>query len=109
MPRKAEIGAIAIVVFALAIGFAVYPQLPDNYASHWNFSGEIDGYLPKSWGLFLMPAVMVIFVTILSLVPCFDRFPDNVRSFTSGEVVKTQQVLVGFAIAVDELLDISRN
>ncbi|HIK33933.1 MAG TPA: DUF1648 domain-containing protein [Oscillatoriales cyanobacterium M59_W2019_021] len=83
MPRKAEIGAIALVVFAFAIGFAVYPQLPENYASHWNFAGEIDGYLPKSWGLFLIPAVMGVWVAILSLVPRFDRFPDNVRSFRS--------------------------
>lgn len=83
MLRKAEIGAIAVVVCTFAIGFAVYPQLPDNYASHWNLAGEIDGYLPKSWGLFLIPAVMGVLVAILSLVPRFDRFPENVRSFRS--------------------------
>jgi uncharacterized membrane protein len=83
MLRKAEIGAIVIVIFSFLIGLYFYPQLPEKYASHWNFAGEIDGYLPKLYGLFLTPVIMLVLVMILSLVPRFDPFPDNVRSFRS--------------------------
>jgi uncharacterized membrane protein len=83
MLRKAEIAAIGIVLFTFLISFYFYPQLPENYASHWNFVGEIDGYLPKVWGIFLIPAVMGVLVVILSIVPRFDPFPENVRSFKS--------------------------
>lgn len=27
-------------------------------ATHWNSKGEIDGYMSKFWGLFLMPLVI---------------------------------------------------
>lgn len=81
MLRKSEIGAIAIVLFTFLIGLYFYPQLPEKYASHWNISGEIDGYLPKFLGVFLVPLVMGVLVTILNIVPHFDPFPDNVRSF----------------------------
>jgi uncharacterized membrane protein len=83
MLKKADIAAMTIVILTFLIGFYFYPQLPENYASHWNFSGEVDGYLPKSFGLFLVPVVMGFLVTILTVVPRFDPFPDNVRSFRS--------------------------
>lgn len=81
MLRKSELGAIAIVIFTFLIGLYFYPQLPEKYASHWNMSGEIDGYSPKYFGVFIVPLLMGVLVAILSLVPRFDPFPENVRSF----------------------------
>lgn len=81
MQQKMTIGAISIVILTFSIGLYFYPQLPEKYASHWNFAGELDGYLPKFWGVFLIPILMAFGVTLLSTIPRFDPFPENVRSF----------------------------
>ncbi|MCD6528068.1 DUF1648 domain-containing protein [bacterium] len=35
--------------------------MPEKMASHWNVKGEVDGYLSKFWGLFLIPLISIGF------------------------------------------------
>jgi len=41
---KAIIAGILILTFATAV--VAYPYLPDQLASHWEASGQVNGYLP---------------------------------------------------------------
>ncbi|HJU89126.1 MAG TPA: SdpI family protein [Gemmatimonadaceae bacterium] len=61
---------VALVAIAIAVIFsiAVYPRLPDLVAIHWGFSGQADGWAPKAWGAFLMPAIALGVFLILSFV-----------------------------------------
>jgi len=49
----------ALVAAAFLLSLLAYHSLPEMVASHWNVKGEVDGYLPKFWGAFLIPLLMV--------------------------------------------------
>ena len=54
------ITSIAILLPIVA-GLILWNQLPDRMPSHWNASGEIDGWSSKPFAVFGMPAIMLGF------------------------------------------------
>lgn len=70
-----------ILIAAFTIGLFYYPQLPDKVASHWNAQGEVDGYMSKFWGVFLMPIVMVAVIVLFSVIPKIDPLRANIQDF----------------------------
>ena len=68
MTRFHWITACLLPVVVLGLTAAVYPSLPERIPTHWNAAGEIDGWSAKPM-TFLMPAVMVVMLGILSVVP----------------------------------------
>ena len=44
--------------------------MPVMMASHWNTAGEVDGYIPRFWGLFLMPFISYAVLALFWLIPC---------------------------------------
>jgi uncharacterized membrane protein len=55
--RKSELVIAGVILLSFAIGLYIYPQMPEEIASHWNARGEVDGYISKFWGLFLVPLI----------------------------------------------------
>jgi uncharacterized membrane protein len=76
---------IIILVIIIAISFIagayLYPQLPDSIASHWNAAGEVNGYMSKFWGVYLLPFIMIGISLLLVLVPNIDPLKSNIASF----------------------------
>jgi len=69
-------------MFALATAIYFYPTpLPNMMASHWNINGEVDGYVSKFWGLFLMPFLMVVLTALFFFVPKIDPEKKNIEKF----------------------------
>jgi len=52
---KGEITIFGIILLSLTLSVYFYPQMPEKMASHWNTKGQVDGYMSKFWGLFLIP------------------------------------------------------
>ncbi|MFC1648701.1 SdpI family protein [Nanoarchaeota archaeon] len=74
---------LIIILFVAAIGSAMYyyPQMPDQMASHWNTKGEVDGYMSKFWGLFLLPIVMAAILVLFTVIPLIDPLKKNIEQF----------------------------
>ena len=72
---------IAGLIITFAITFAVYPSAPDRIASHWNAAGQVNGYMSKFWGLFLIPFIMTGFVALLAVLPRIDPHKKNYEKF----------------------------
>ncbi len=72
---------IALIVVSLLIGIFLYPALPAEIASHWNAAGVADGMLPKFWGVFLLPMLMIVVLGLSQLLPLLDPMRANVESF----------------------------
>ena len=72
--------AVLIVVTIIASAI-IYPQLPENVASHWNEQGEVDGYMTRFWGVALMPIALVGMVLLLLLIPLIDPLRANIAKF----------------------------
>ena len=72
---------IIIIILSFFIGIYFYPQMPDKMASHWNIKNEVDGYLPKFWGLFLMPLVSLGMYGLFIALPRIDPLRNNIEKF----------------------------
>ena len=79
--RKSEIIILGIILLSFAMGIYFYPQMPDKMASHWNAQGQVDGYLSKFWGLFLMPFVSLGLLLLFILIPKIDPLKKNIEKF----------------------------
>lgn len=72
---------ILLLLVTVAMTFITYPHLPDAVASHWNAAGEVDGYLPKTSGLALIPLLAVGLSALFILLPRIDPLRKNYRKF----------------------------
>ncbi len=73
--------ASGIVIFSFLISVYFFPYMPEKFASHWNACGEVDGYLPKFWGLFLIPFLLFGFLSVFIVIPKIDPMKANVKKF----------------------------
>jgi uncharacterized membrane protein len=79
--RKSELTLLFIILISLAVSLYFNPKLPNRIASHWNYKGEVDGYMTRFWGLFLMPIVLLVLFVIFHFVPKLDPLKVNVVKF----------------------------
>lgn len=54
-------------MFGLAAWF--YPAMPDPMPSHWNAAGEVDDWMPKPWGVLLLPLVTLGLWALFAVLP----------------------------------------
>ncbi len=54
-----------VLILTAVMTLVVYPMMPEVVASHWNAAGDMDGTMPKLWGLILIPLIMYGFCTRL--------------------------------------------
>jgi len=78
---KANDISLGIILISFIIGAFLYPQMPDIIPSHWNAQGEIDGYMDKFWGLFLLPMISVGLFALFVYLPKFEPRKMNLESF----------------------------
>ena len=101
--KKAFTLGFSIVLFMFAIGAYLYPQLPDEVPTHWNDAGEVDGYMPKFWGIFLLPIMTFAILLMFMVIPRVDPKKINLEKFMSyyeGMVI----VFTGFMFYIFTLI-----
>ena len=78
-------GSRAVILGIIALTFAVallaYPSMPDPMATHWGLSGKADGYMPRTWGLFLVPLISAGLALLLLAIPRIDPLRENIEKF----------------------------
>lgn len=79
--NTAKTVSIIVILLAFATAWYFYPLLPDQVASHWNTQGQVDGYMSKFWGLFLMPILMIVFTILFFVIPNIDPEKKNIEKF----------------------------
>jgi uncharacterized membrane protein len=79
--RNSEVTIIIIILLSFIIGALFYQQMPVSMASHWNAIGEVDGYMPKLWGVFLLPLVTFLVFLLVVLIPRVDPLRANIEKF----------------------------
>ena len=70
-----------LIAVALVVGLVLYAQLPDPMPSHWNSAGQIDDYMPKFWGVFLLPLFTIGITLLLAFIPQIDPLKANIAQF----------------------------
>lgn len=81
MMRRSELIVLGLIIASFIIGAGIYPLMPEEVASHWNATGEVDGYMPKFWGVFLLPVISVPLLVLFILIPRIDPLRENIENF----------------------------
>jgi uncharacterized membrane protein len=72
---------IVLIIISFALGIYFYPSLPEKMASHWGFSGQVDGYSSKNFGVFFLPGLLVFLLILFSVLPKTDPYKTNFSQF----------------------------
>jgi uncharacterized membrane protein len=72
---------IFLVAFSVAFSISVYDKLPNQMASHWNTANQVDGYVSRFWGAFLMPVISVAMLPLFLVIPRIDPLKANIAKF----------------------------
>ncbi len=80
--KKTNILIICVIILSFALAIYSYQTISaDRVASHWNFKGEVDGYMSKFWGLFLIPIMSIGLYLLFLLIPKIDPLKKNIEKF----------------------------
>jgi cytochrome bd-type quinol oxidase subunit 2 len=75
--------ALTFVLILACIGAGVwaYPLLPEKVASHWDEHGNVNGYMSKFWGVFLVPLMLIGLAALFWAIPKIDPLRANIETF----------------------------
>jgi uncharacterized membrane protein len=79
--RTTTIIVLIMIAVATLAGLLLWNRLPDQMASHWNVNDQVDGYMPKIWGVFLLPLITLGLFVLFLVVPSVDPLKANIEQF----------------------------
>ena len=79
--KNIQIIISCLIVASFLLGAYLYPIIPERMATHWDASGSVNGYLPKLWGLFLMPVISTVLFLVFLVIPRIDPLKENIAKF----------------------------
>ena len=79
--KTSSIIILGLIAIALITGLLFWNQLPDQMASHWNINDQVDGYMSKPMGVFMMPLVTLGMFLLFLLLPNIDPLKANIAQF----------------------------
>src|SRR5690349_4923649 len=79
--RTTTIVVLVMIVAATFAGLVLWNRLPDPMASHWGPNDQVNGYISKFWGVFLMPLITLGIFLLFLLIPSIDPLKANIAQF----------------------------
>lgn len=79
--RTTTILVLVMIIGATIAGLLLWNRLPDQMASHWNINDEVDGYMSKFWGVFMVPLITLGMFLLFLVIPAIDPLNANIAQF----------------------------
>lgn len=79
-PRLQWLPAIVVAVTVLYT-ISAYPSLPEHMATHWGVDGRPNGWSPRAFGAWLIPAIMGLMWLLFLALPKIDPKKANYDKF----------------------------
>jgi uncharacterized membrane protein len=70
-----------MIIAATLAGLLLWNRLPDSMASHWNVNDQVDGYMSRFWGVFLLPLITLGMLALFLVIPAIDPLKANIAQF----------------------------
>ena len=93
--RKMQTLAIALVALSFITAYLAYPLMPARVASHWNFEGNVDGYMTRDVGVYFMPLLGAAMLALLYFLPSIDPKKENYSKF-QAEYDELAAIIIAF-------------
>ena len=94
---------LVLVLAAVVVTAALYPQLPERMVTHWSASGEANGWSGRFWGAWLMPLMMALMLVVLRAVPHIDPRRANYEKF-AGMYENLVALIIAFMLVIHVLV-----
>ena len=95
--RTTTIIVLIMIAAATLAGLLLWNRLPDQMASHWNINDQVDGYISKFWGVFMLPLIALGMYLLFLFVPSIDPMKANIAQFREAFNVFIV-LIVGFMV-----------
>jgi uncharacterized membrane protein len=93
--NRANFLSYLFIIAAVGVAAWLYPSIPEQVPSHWNVHGKVDGYMPKPWGVVVLPLAAILVFIVMRLIPVIS--PKGYRTEPFANVMHIFQVaMVGF-------------
>jgi len=79
--RTTTIVILLMLVIGTVAGLLLWNRLPDQMASHWDINDQVNGYMSKIWGVFLMPLIVLGMSVLFLVIPSIDPLKANIAKF----------------------------
>ena len=79
--RTTTIVVMIMIVAAILAGLLLWNRLPDQIASHWNINDQVDGYMSKFPGVFMVPLITLGMFLLFLVIPSIDPLKANIAQF----------------------------
>lgn len=79
--RSTTIVVLLMILAAMVAGLVLWNRLPDEMASHWGPNDQVDGYMSKFWGVFMMPLITLGMLLLFLVIPSIDPLKANIAQF----------------------------
>ena len=79
--RTTTIVVLLMIVLATFAGLLLWNRLPDPMASHWGSNDQVNGYISKIWGVFLLPLITLGMFLLFLIIPSIDPLKANIAQF----------------------------
>lgn len=79
--RTTSIVVLLMIVAATFAGLLLWNHLPEQMASHWNINDQVDGYMPRFWGVFMLPLISLGMFLLFLVIPNIDPLKVNIAQF----------------------------
>lgn len=91
--------SIVLILGTVVSAFYFYDILPSKVVTHWDYSGQPDGYGSKAMGAFMAPAILVFIYLLFKYLPKLDPKRRNYDEFLK-DYKAIQLVIVLFFTAI---------
>ena len=79
---KSELPSIVILAVVAVASFYFYAHFPEKVPTHWNFSGEVDGWGTRWQGAFIIPIMLLGMYIMFLLLPLLDPKKERYAQFS---------------------------
>jgi uncharacterized membrane protein len=79
--RTTTIVVLLMILAAAIVGVILWDRLPVQMASHWGPNDEVNGYMTKFWGVFMMPLMTLGMLVLFLIIPSIDPLKANIAQF----------------------------
>ncbi|HRP07472.1 MAG TPA: SdpI family protein, partial [Gemmatimonadales bacterium] len=86
------------VIAAGVFGIISMDRLPEQVATHWNFSGQADGWSGRGTAVFLLPGIGLVLAVLLAVFPRLDPKRANFELHAAAWWLLGNAVLVFMAV-----------
>jgi len=79
--RTTIIVTLILILSATLAGVLLWNKFPEQMASHWDVNDQVNGYMSRFWGVFMMPTIALGMLVLFLVVPNIDPLKANIAQF----------------------------